>query len=95
MSDVRSHMDMMSAFMLAGTGFAPGWFIGSERDDGASERGTAGWPYTIYRKTVHIGGTDQCLCIGIQSLGDADRLCEMLNRAAGIEDHSPELRHAP
>lgn len=64
--------------------YAPGYFIGSTRDEGEHLReATAGWPYSIYRQAVEIGATDACLCTGIQDLGDAQRLCRMLNSALG------------
>jgi hypothetical protein len=66
--------------------FEPGWFIGSEGDNGEHIRDTSGWPYSVYRKTRAIGGCDVVLAHGIQSLSDAEGLRDMLNKEAKAHD---------
>ena len=60
-------------------GYEPGFFIGSEADDGAHKRGTDGWPYSIYRKAAENGVTDVVLCHGIQNIADAKALLALVN----------------
>jgi hypothetical protein len=60
--------------------YAPGWFIGSEDEDGSHRRDTEGWPFSIYRKAEQTGAIDQVLCHGIQDLADA---IELQKRIAG------------
>ena len=57
----------------------PGFFIGSEGKNGEHQRGTAGWPYSIYRQDNRVGGCDAVLCHGIQSLDDAEQLVALCN----------------
>jgi len=61
----------------------PGFFIGSEGDNGEHLRSDIGWPYSIYRRTKEIGGCDMVLCGGIQSRDDAITLVELLNTRKG------------
>lgn len=64
----------------ASDSFEPGLFIGSEGDDGEHLREpAAGWPWSIYRKTRAVGGTDVVLCQGIQSYADAEILLALCN----------------
>lgn len=54
--------------------------VGSEMEDGAHERGTEnGWPYSVFIRGNSIGATDRVLAHGIQHLGDAQALADMLN----------------
>ena len=63
--------------------FEPGFRLGSEGDGGEHQRGTAGWPYSIYLQDNTIGGCDAVLCHGIQDLPDAVHLCALLNEHRG------------
>ena len=57
----------------------PGFFLGSEDDNGAHIRGESGWPYSIYKQDNRVGGCDAVLCHGIQSLDDAKQLLALCN----------------
>ena len=73
-----------------GDQFEAGYFIGSEGDDGWHLRDpAAGWPWSIYRKTRQVGGTDVVLCGGIQSYTDAELLRAMCN------GHQPPAPYTP
>lgn len=62
--------------------YAPGWFIGSEDEDGTHRRDHGGWPYSIYRKADEPGVIDAVLCHGIQNFGDATELHRRITQAA-------------
>jgi hypothetical protein len=59
--------------------FAPGWFIGSDGDNGEHLQEPTGWPYSVYRKNTDVGGVDIVLCHGIQDRRDAEALAAILN----------------
>ena len=59
--------------------FEPGFRIGSQGENGEHVRGTAGWPYSIYREANEVGGCDAVLCDGIQNLDDAEQLLALCN----------------
>ena len=63
---------------------APGWFVGSEDEDGTHRRDETGWPYSIYRMNTATGGTDAVLCHGFQSIQEAYIMAETLNNRLGI-----------
>jgi hypothetical protein len=64
--------------------YAPGWFIGSEDEDGTHRRDHGGWPYSIYRKAQEPGVIDAVLCHGIQNFGDATELHRRITQAADV-----------
>ena len=74
--------------------FEPGYFIGSEGEDGAHQRGTEGWPYSIYRQDNNIGGCDAVLCHGIQNLDDAEQLLALVNKTEPPPIKSPNQMFA-
>jgi len=53
--------------------------LGSEGEEGQHQRGTAGWPYSVYLQNDEIGGCDAVLCHGIQNLDDAEQLLALCN----------------
>jgi len=59
--------------------YAPGFFIGSEGENGEHQRDTAGWPFSIYRRATQPGVTDMVLCSGIQNVADAVALLDIIN----------------
>jgi hypothetical protein len=63
----------------ASDNYLPGWFLGSEGENGEHLRDAAGWPYSIYRKSDRIGASDIVLCHGIQARDDAEAIQNMLN----------------
>jgi hypothetical protein len=65
--------------------YAPGYLVGSEDEDGTHRQDETGWPYSIYRKAGAVGYSDHVLCHGIQNLGDAYTLAQMLNARLGID----------
>lgn len=62
--------------------FEPGWFIGSDGDQGEHLRDQGGWPFSVYRKAKALGATDMVLCHGIQDLRDATILAALINDRA-------------
>lgn len=64
---------------------APGWYVGSEDEDGSLRHDEAGWPFMIYRKSGAPGVSDVAICHGIQNLGDAYEIARMLNQRIGID----------
>lgn len=56
-----------------------GFCIGSDGEDGEHLRDESGWPYSIYKEAIEIGASDAVLCNGIQNIGDAVRLRDLLN----------------
>jgi len=65
--------------------YMPGWYIGSEGDNGEHMRTPSlGWPFCIYRQGAEPGVTDMVLCGGIQAFEDAEALANMLNKRLGI-----------
>jgi hypothetical protein len=69
------------------TRYAPGFFIGSENDDGSHRRDLEGWPYSIYKKATDIGVTDHVLCHGIQNITDATCLLDAIHDATSKFHH--------
>jgi hypothetical protein len=67
-----------------GTRYLPGFFLGSEGDEGEHLRDASGWPYSIYRRGCEAGVGDFVLAHGIQSLDDARALLVLLNEREGI-----------
>jgi|DEB0MinimDraft_4_1074332.scaffolds.fasta_scaffold219974_1 hypothetical protein len=65
--------------------FAPGWYVGSEDENGAHRRDEQGWPYNVHRRGGDVGVTDMVLCGGIQAKGDAYEIARMLNHRLGID----------
>ena len=53
--------------------------IGSENENGEHQRGSAGWPYSIYIESDVVGRGDAVLCHGIQNLDDAEQLLALCN----------------
>jgi hypothetical protein len=59
--------------------YLPGFYIGSEGEDGQHLRDPKeGWPYSIYRHNIAIGGCDVVICHGIQCEGDAAQILDRL-----------------
>jgi len=54
--------------------FEPGFYIGSEGENGEHLRDESGWPYSIYRRAGEIGVIDVVICNGIQCLEDARQI---------------------
>jgi hypothetical protein len=75
------HNALLAWDKRASAGYLPGWFIGSEGENGEHLRDTSGWPYSLYRKADPLcaGTPDLCLCTGIQMLDDAQALANLLN----------------
>ncbi len=61
------------------TRYEPGFYIGSEDEDGSHRRDLGGWPYSIYRQAAAVGVIDAVLCSGIQNLDDARQLLALVN----------------
>ncbi len=58
--------------------YEPGFYIGSELDNGEHTRRCDGWPYSIYRLAAQIGVTDVVICTGIQNYTDAEQIRDRL-----------------
>lgn len=74
--------------------YAPGFHIGSDDADGAHRRDCAGWPYTVYRRSIGVGGVDACICTGIQSFADARVIRDLLNGNPAPESEAPRVNLA-
>jgi hypothetical protein len=62
--------------------FEPGFKVGSEGDNGEHRRDETGWPYSVYRRNIAIGGCDIVICHGIQCRVDAIEICDRLQGLA-------------
>ena len=59
--------------------YEPGFYIGSEGNDGEHVRNIQGWPFSIYRAACVPGKSDVVICHGIQSLYDAHQIKDRLD----------------
>lgn len=61
--------------------YAAGYFIGSTGENGEHlRRRHEGWPFSVYIRAKEVGVTDAVVCHGIQNIGDAERICYLLNQ---------------
>lgn len=72
----------MSAFRWNSADYSDRFFVGSEDEEGHHLRQASGWPYSVYRMAEAIGRTDTVICHGIQSLDDANEICDRLQGLA-------------
>lgn len=68
----------MSEFRWGSKHHSDRFFVGSQEEDGGHRRDTNGWPYSVYRMAEDVGFTDHVICHGIQSLDDANEICDRL-----------------